>query len=620
MHFICRSFIGSPTDSNWSQYWENEPDDPQVIDSKGHLFGLINLKSDNESKEISSLGHDIISEINQYYFFHEKELPIIDRLKETLLFISTNPLYQDVKFSIFLAVILHDHVHFGLYGEGEIILNRFPKISRILSGKTNSVSVLSGPIFVKDKILFATDLFYQKFSWEKIKTILADDKIQNIEENFISSLYSFDDQIGLAAALIQLEPDDETEVAKPVKTIVETTEEFPQIKENKKVDFDFFKKIFSKKPVYVTHHEVGQISKRKKINLIIAVFLLLGLGVSSFLGYKKNQASHIESSYQQLKQDLDKKLSDAFAIKNLNFDSALDLAKQSQSVYEKLVKLKVHSSELSNYDEKIKSLLSQTGGNNNLHSNTFYNTSVIIDNPKFSKIILKDNLLYLLDSINGRIDAVDINQKNTKNIATNEKIKNTLNFVDNNDSLYLIDNKTISLVSKDNVETKIDFSQMNKNIVPVDLQSWNSAFYLLDSSNSTIWKFNPSANTFGSGQIWLKDGQSLPSNPSSLAINGNIWVLSDNGQIALFVLGIKENFKLSQPPQFTKTKNLVVGIDNGILAFVDNDNTVFVYKKTGEQLAKYNLNNKKILDLALSEKSNSIFVLCDDEKIYKISL
>lgn len=618
MHFICRSFIGSPTDLNWSQYWENEPDDPQIIASKGHLFGLINLKLDSESKEISSLGHDIISEINQYYFFHEKESKIVDRLKETLLFISNNPLYQNVEFSVFLAVILHDHVYFGLCGEGEIILTRFQKISRILSGKTNNVSVLSGPIFAKDKILFTTNSFYQKVSWEKIKTTLLDDKVQNIEENFISSLYSFDDQTGLAAALIQLEPDDETEIVKPVETNIKTEEEYPAIKENKKNSFNFFKKIFSKKSVYVTHHEIGQVSKRKKVNLIIAVLLLLGLGVSSFLGYKKNQASHAESSYQQLKQDLDKKLSDALAIKNLNFDSALDLAKQSQAVYEKLVLLKIHSDELSVYNEKIKSLLSQTGGEGNLHSTSFYDTSAIIDNPKFSKIILKNNLLYLLDNTHGRLDTVDINQKNTKNVITNEKIKNALNFVDNNDSLYLIDNKTISLIDKGNIETKIDFSQMNKNIIPVDIQSWNGAFYLLDSS--TIWKFNPSANTFGTGQIWLKEDQSLPSNPSSLAINGSIWVLSDNGQIASYVRGVRENFKLTQSLQFTKTKNLIVGLDKEILAFVDNENTVFVYKKTGEQLAKYNLDGKKILDLALDEKSNSFFVLCDDQKIYKISL
>ena len=66
MHFICRSFIGKNNLNCWSQYWENEPDDELKL-TKGHLFGLINLKN-NQEEESVTIGHDIISEINQLYF------------------------------------------------------------------------------------------------------------------------------------------------------------------------------------------------------------------------------------------------------------------------------------------------------------------------------------------------------------------------------------------------------------------------------------------------------------------------------------------------------------------------------------------------------------------------
>ena len=62
MHFICRPFIGKNDQSLWSQYWENEPDDDQKF-TKGHLFGLINIK--NQQSEPITIGRDIIFEINR---------------------------------------------------------------------------------------------------------------------------------------------------------------------------------------------------------------------------------------------------------------------------------------------------------------------------------------------------------------------------------------------------------------------------------------------------------------------------------------------------------------------------------------------------------------------------
>jgi hypothetical protein len=630
MHFICRSFIGTPDKSNWSQYWENEPDDLSIISQKGHLFGLINLEAPEDYLDINSSGHEIISKINRYYFFNDNTDNPLNSLKNALSSFANDPICFDINVSLLITVVCNNQVYFGTLGAGEIILNRLDKISRLLSGQKNEIKTLSGPVFSKDKIFLSTDSFYKNFSWEKIKNILADDKIENIEENFLSSLYSFDNQTGLAAALIEAELDEtenvfNTNTNTDIDISANIIEEKPQIKidQNPKIKTSFFKKIkkfFPKKEVYISHHETPQTSKRKKINLIIAVLLLIGLGVSVFFGYKKNKASAAESQYQQFKQDLDKKLSDAFAVKNLNFDSALELAKESESIYNKISQLKIHSDELSPYQNKINSLLSQTGSTSSFSPNIFYDASLIIDNPKFSKIILKNNSLYLFDNSLGRIDLVDINQKNTKNISTDSRIKSALGFTENNDAIYLVGDKDISLVTKNNIDSKINFSDLNKNINPVSVKSWNGAFYLLDSANSTIWKFNPNSSGFGVGQIWLKDTQSPISNPASLAINGNIWVLSENGQIIPFSKGIKEDFKPKQDIKFTKTNNLVTTVNTDFLAFTDNQNLIFVYKKSGDLVAKYNFDNKKIFDIAIDEKSNSLFVLCTDEKIYKINL
>src|SRR3990167_6505328 len=69
MYFACRSFIGKGTPQNWSQFWENEPDEPSLAVRRGHLFGLISASIPSESQQqINILGHQFIDFINQEYF------------------------------------------------------------------------------------------------------------------------------------------------------------------------------------------------------------------------------------------------------------------------------------------------------------------------------------------------------------------------------------------------------------------------------------------------------------------------------------------------------------------------------------------------------------------------
>ena len=99
MHFTCRSFIGKNNSQNWSQYWENEPDDINLQQEKGHLFGLIDFSS-SDNPDIKTTGHNIIEKINQLYFASTSP-DIISNLKNTI-----QQLDQYADFSCQLNLIL----------------------------------------------------------------------------------------------------------------------------------------------------------------------------------------------------------------------------------------------------------------------------------------------------------------------------------------------------------------------------------------------------------------------------------------------------------------------------------------------------------------------------------
>lgn len=611
MHFTCRSFIGKNDSQNWSQYWENEPDDFQLKSTKGHLFGLVSLHSDT-SEDVQNLGRDLIFEINQNYFSTESSLDILSSLKKTIEIIGQNSLYKEHHIEIILIIVLNQKVFIASFGKNKVALNRDSKISLLIKGDKD-IDFISGPIQISDRIFFMTSDFFTKITWDKIKSVLFDANIQNIEENFLSLLYSFDNQNNLSAALIEF--NDETISPEVITPSINTEESVVQ--DNSGNDYTDEKEEI--KPVFIDSQQPHQISKRKKIQIIVAIILLIGLFVSSYFGYQKNKRITNENKYQQLKTELESQLNNITLVKSMNLEAAQTGAKESQKIIDQMVNLSIHLDEVNQFKSQVDTILSQTGVNENFTPDIFFDTSLIINNPQYNDFFLVQNSLYLLDSTNGRIDVLNISEKSSKNTINSDQVKSSVKIFGDNNNLFLLKKDNISQVNKSSVDQKILFSDSDPVPNPSDIQIWNGSIYLLDSTNSTVWKYTPTSDTFSKAQNWLKDDEKLDLGPISLAIDGKIWILYQDGLMENYISGVKDNFKLSGGNQFNQANILDVSLeDDGHIAFVDNQNVIFVYKKTGDFIAKYNLGQLKVIDLALDE--NILYLIASDQKIYKIAL
>jgi hypothetical protein len=226
--------------------------------------------------------------------------------------------------------------------------------------------------------------------------------------------------------------------------------------------------------------------------------------------------------------------------------------------------------------------------------------------------------LYLLDSQKGRIDQLDVAQKNIHNLSKTDILKTARKLVVDQTNLYILTDNQLSQVSGSGAIKTLEFNNPTNNFIVNDIAIWNGSFYLLSADN--IYKLALTPQGFSAPRAWLKDGQSLPQNPISLAINGRIWVLSGSGQLVPYNLGTKENFKTTFAPNFTKVHNLVTTINQETLAFIDGDSLIYVFQKDGGGLAKYNFGDKKVLDIAYDSTQKTIFALCSDQKIYTIGL
>jgi len=600
MHFICRSFSGNSEVSSWSRFWENDPDDPFLKSTKGHLFALVNISSEEE-KELNSIGHDINFEFNQNYFNPENNLDVTNNLQQSINSIIKNPLYSDYQIDFSVAVILNNQLFLATYGHSKVILKRQNQISILLNSSENQIESISGPIENQDRVFLLTNSFFEKITWQKIKLFLSDPKIENVEENFLSTIFSLKDQNDLAAALIEIEQDNQDDVEK-------SSFNFPnisQITTDHKQDSS----------VFISHHETKEVGKRKKLSLLLGIILFLGLSFSIYFGIEKNKAQKTERQYQSLKTEIQSQIEKINQTKNLSLDSAREAAVTAQQTVEKMAALKIHQDEIENYNFQLKGILSQTGSSKNYVPDFFYDANQISNNSQFQKIIFNDNKIYLLDSTNGRIDYLDVESKSPKSVLVSEKIKSAINLALDKTNLYIMDKDNISLVDKNDITPKISLTDIN----PTDFKFWNGATYVVDSENQTIWKFTPNSSGFSKAQNWLKNDAKLDSDATSLSINGKIWVLYQNGTVVPYLSGVKEDFNPSQSSQFTKTNNIDVTQEKELLSFIDNDNVIYLYQTTGELLSKYNLGQLKVSDIAFDEKNNFLYILGIDQKIYRQS-
>lgn len=608
MHFICRSFIGKSEDGFWSRYWENESDDFAIKSSKGHLFALVNLHSSID-QDLNALGHNLITEFNQNYFESNPQAFIPNSLSQSLETILSNPTFSTVEIDLVAVVILNHQLYSFCFGNTKLILKRHQQISILIDNFNQSSQVINGTIDDHDRLLLSSGEFFQQIGWDNIKTFISDAKIQSLEENFISSLYSIDNQKFISAAFIQTDYDDQEITSTLDQVIVPTPE------------VDFFKTNTSSsgKGLFVSSSQSKQQSRRSYLKILICVVSFLALVLSLFFGIRQSQIKKSETSYQKLKVELETKIENINQLKSLNFDDAKTVAQDASNLVTQMFKLKIHGDEVSLYEQKINQFLAQTGEESSIQMTPFYDLSQINKDASYSSFIFQDQKLYLLDHTNGRLDSLIISSKSDQPISADAKLKSALDFSLIDSKFYILFSDNISLLDKNTLTSKIKFSDSSNDITPTAFDIWNSAIYVLDSTNKSVLKFNPNSTGFSKAQTWLKDNQKTAANANSISIDSQIWILTSTGQITPYLSGKKEPFTLNQSQNFINTTNLTVAPDGDYLAFVDNQQIVYVVKKTGELILKSNLGKIKIADITLDSANKLLYVLAQDQKIYSLN-
>lgn len=157
------------------------------------------------------------------------------------------------------------------------------------------------------------------------------------------------------------------------------------------------------------------------------------------------------------------------------------------------------------------------------------------------------------------------------------------------------------------------------------IASYVGSLYLLDGVIGQIYKHPSNADVFDKGEEYLAGSNNLKQS-LSLAVDGSIYVLKNDGQVSKFQRSKLQDFSLKNIPspydKITEPRKIYTDSDTPSLYILDTgEKRILEFDKEGSFIRQYvypdNLN--KVSDFFVSVKSKKIWLL-NEKSVYEINI
>jgi hypothetical protein len=520
-----------------------------------------------------------------------------------------------------------------------------PTVFRIFS------NVISGHIQNEDSLFFTTSNILDFITTERIKDFITSCKASTAILEIKNLLNKTEKSINFGSILLKLNPEKNESFKKCEEVVAEIEKE--KISEKKAENED------------VKKENIQEIKKSRNQEIEEDIDEIGGDGEDYIIGedeeQEKIEIEHIGTNKmaEKISKKMNKTKNKFFSLKrisqvlifviiistilflqslknkskeNLNVQQEQDYIIQVEEIETKLTQIKAkliidEKDEARDIIESVKILISQLPAHkatkiNELNSEAQSYLDEIrnittIDNPKIitelanpaSNMIKQKDSIYLYNS-NNSLYKLDLETNEVRVVASNIEDKGSWQKnapdVEDGKTLFLYNGSGIS--QYDFIENEL--SEIDINLASGakidDLFFYGQKLYLVYGQNNEIFKhIKLTKNSFNSGVNWLSDDTDL-GNTVSMAIDGNIWILKNDGEIIKLFKGEQVDFQIKtiDPPLKNPTK---------IYTAIEMDN-IYILEPSGKRIVVIDkLGN--LLGQFTSEKFDNLydFVLGTDE-------
>ncbi len=592
-NILLSKIVATPGESTWSQAY-----------STLNLYIVLSIKSQDVKEGIVGQGKELFEKIQREYFsLDDKNLKNIKEAVEKALAETEDK--NNV--SVVLATITNNIMYIVVASEGYAILKRSGKVAPIAKGEAGEVLAFSGELSHNDIVILETADFNNKVPVEKLSGVLDNLEVSEISEQLAPLIHN--DPVGTEAAIvIQYKNAENTE--KQIEETGETDETEGKSKDEEIVPETEPTHASSAKMSLPKFKLPGLPTFGKKRVILAAIVILVVILICSVIIERNHQTSVKRQA--QLAEILDparKKFDEANTLASLNRGLALDefntLKTDLDGSQDKIPQGTAERKKLDEFIGQVESKIGELGA-----GSTLANQKMIYDkNPAL--VTLKDNQLAVVTS-DGKISLLDSSGQSKKDIDS--KNKDITSIGEDSGSVYIAGDDGI--VKADLKSGKASVAEKDASDT-ISLDNFGSNLYGLNSKTKTVDKYPGGTGTradYFKGSITLSD-------PSSMAIDGSIWIL-DGGKVRKFTKGTEDTFTVTGLTKNISNNALIfTNVDYANIYVLDTNTTrIIEISKDGSVKNQYvSKDLSSAASFAVDESAKKIYVVISS-KLYSFDL
>ena len=605
--------VGTSTQNSGSWVHAFSPSQAEKISQRGQLLAVIGIANPPEEVEIATAGREIISRLHEEYFGDLIASPL-EQLKKAVEKIgleTTGEVEIDVG-----AIAVVGNVLFGAVNNGaRLVLARKGKVATILVGK----ETISGYLEDGDLFCLGTGEFFQLVPQGVLQAALTTNSPSEAAESIAPVVHGQEDGGKAAAVIFKVKKQEFKET------------ELPEIKKQDRELNRIFQvgKTIAAKVKEKTLEKITSLAESQKKTprsqktvITVALILLLILGVSVVLGARQRRHPGLTQKTSVLLEQAQEKLKEGKDLLTLNPTKASQLLLEAQDLTQQIESAGLKTEEFLKFQEELRQTLGKVLKEHQVEGAVFFDLELIKANAKGDNLTVLADQLVILDEVQSTIYGLGIKDKKSTILASGEKLRGIR-------LIAMLGDKIYALTEEGILETELRIKKDASWGEIVDMAGFGTSLYLLDKKGE-IWKYPIAENGFGTKQKWLKGEAADFSQVVSVAIDGAIWVLGNDGKIWKFIQGTEENFRVTGLAKSLLNPSIIyTDSEQSSLYVLDKGNSrIVVLKKTGEYDSEYvwpaspsqgGQGIKDAVGLVVSEKEKKIFLL-GGSKIYTLEL
>lgn len=371
-----------------------------------------------------------------------------------------------------------------------------------------------------------------------------------------------------------------------------------------------------------THNIAGRDIDKRSLFITVSILVIV-LIVMVFVIMSQTDDIKQRSETSSILSEVEDVINRSETLMLYDKNTAKQLLIDSKDKLNNLQYIGIYKNNIANKMKRIDDLMAKIDNTKFIDSDTilFADLSSARTNANAKGIIATATNVFAYDY--NALYSIILDQVNIQKVVTNDQDEALAGsyFSELNKSIILTKNANlIEIDSSNNIQDiKTEAGKFN---VAIDIDTFNRNIYLLDPTSNQIWKYTRKNNIYTKPVAYNINADLRTA--VSIAIDGSVWVLRNDGVIIKMVKGEKQDFehKGINPPMRKPTK--IRTTQEGIRMYIldsETNSIIVINKNKGDYMQKYTIRKleKNLKDIALDKSETFLYAMTED-KVYRIDL